>query len=355
MSLLAPTLEAFFTDRLTAQRQASPHTICAYRDTWRLLLRFACSQSGKTPSALDLADIDARVVGRFLDHLERERQNTIRTRNARLAAIHSLFRYAALRHPEHAEVIQRVLAIPHKRFDRALVDFLIREEIEALLAAPDKNTWVGRRDHALLLVAIQTGLRVSELTGLLSSDLHLGPAAHLFCRGKNRKQRSVPLTAQTVAVLKTWLRERHGEPDDVLFPTIRAQPGHRAVAAHQTHRYRRATIPLAPREADYAACPQAYLRDDPAICRGGRLRDRTLARTRRHRDHRHLPHCRPAAQGTGTGKNNPAPHRSATLSRQRQPAHLPRQAVIMPSGCHVAAENSVPAKASRGPPTRCSA
>jgi integrase/recombinase XerD len=221
MSLLAPTLEAFFTDRLTAQRQASPHTICAYRDTWRLLLRFACSQSGKTPSALDLADIDARVVGRFLDHLERERQNTIRTRNARLAAIHSLFRYAALRHPEHAEVIQRVLAIPHKRFDRALVDFLIREEIEALLAAPDKNTWVGRRDHALLLVAIQTGLRVSELTGLLSSDLHLGPAAHLFCRGKNRKQRSVPLTAQTVAVLKTWLRERHGEPDDVLFPTIR--------------------------------------------------------------------------------------------------------------------------------------
>jgi integrase/recombinase XerD len=221
MSLLAPTLEAFFTDRLATQRQASPHTVDAYRDTWRLLLRFACAETGKRASGLELDDINARIVGHFLDHLEHERHNSVRTRNARLAAIHSLFRYAALRHPEHADVIQRVLAIPLKRFDRAIVCFLTREEIDALLAAPNQNTWIGRRDHALLLVAIQTGLRVSELTGLACCDVHLATGAHLFCRGKNRKQRCVPLTTQTVTVLKMWLRERHVAANEVLFPTNR--------------------------------------------------------------------------------------------------------------------------------------
>jgi len=221
MSLLAPTLEAFFTERLLTQRQASAHTVSAYRDTFRLLLRFAAAATGKPPSQLEIDDLHARVIGRFLEDLERNRHNSVRTRNARLAAIHSLFRYAALRHPEHADVIQRVLAIPHKRFDRALVCFLTREEIEALLAAPNRDSRIGRRDHALLLVAVQTGLRVSELTGLTCADLRLGAGRHLFCRGKNRKQRCVPLTAQTVAVLKTWLAERHGEAHDVLFPTNR--------------------------------------------------------------------------------------------------------------------------------------
>jgi integrase/recombinase XerD len=221
MSLLAPTLQAFFTEWLATQRQASPHTVSAYRDTFRLLLRFAADENGKTPSRLELVDLNARVVGRFLDHLERERHNTARTRNARLAAIHALFRYAAVRHPEHAEVIQRVLVIPHKRFERALVCFLTREEVEALLAAPNRDTWVGRRDHALLLVAVQTGLRVSELIGLACADVQLGTGPHVFCRGKNRKERCVPLTPQTVAVLRTWLREREGEPTDVLFPTNR--------------------------------------------------------------------------------------------------------------------------------------
>jgi len=221
MTLLAPTLQAFFTERLQTQRQASPHTIGAYRDTMRLLLTFATEQTGKPPSRLEFSDLDAHLISAFLDYLERERQNTARTRNVRLAAIRSLFRYAALRHPEHAEVIQRVLAIPAKRFDRALVSFLTTEEVNALLAAPDRSTLTGRRDHALLLTAIQTGLRVSELTALRRHDVRLGTGAHVFCRGKNRKERCVPLTTQTVKVLTVWLRDRAGQPDDPLFPSNR--------------------------------------------------------------------------------------------------------------------------------------
>jgi integrase/recombinase XerD len=221
MSALAPTLQAFFTERLVRQRHASPHTIAAYRDSFRLLLGYAEGRLGKPPSELDVADLDSTLIGGFLDHLERQRGNSVRTRNARLAAIHSLFRFAAHRHPEHAEVIQRVLAIPPKRFDRALVTFLDGGEIDALLDAPDRTTWTGRRDHALLLVAIQTGLRASELTGLNCGDVQLGTGAHLSCHGKGRKDRITPLIVVSVAVLRTWLRERAGRPDDPLFPTIR--------------------------------------------------------------------------------------------------------------------------------------
>jgi integrase/recombinase XerD len=219
MTALAPTLQAFFTDRLARQRQASPHTMAAYRDTWRLLLGYAATQAGRQPSELDLTDLDAPLIGTFLDHLERERGNSARTRNARLAAIHSLFRYAALRHPEHAETIARVLAIPPKRFDKALVTWLTEPELAALLAAPDRSTWAGRRDHALILLAAQTGLRVSELTGLTTGDIHLGAGAHVSCTGKGRKQRITPLTASTVAVLRAWLAERGGQPEQPLFPT----------------------------------------------------------------------------------------------------------------------------------------
>jgi integrase/recombinase XerD len=218
VTALAPTLQAFFTDRLLRQRQASPHTIAAYRDTWRLLLSYASPRAGKQPSQLDLGDLDAPLIGTFLDHLERERGNSARTRNARLAAIHSLFRYAALRHPEHAEQIARVLAIPPKRHDKALVTWLTEPELAALLAAPDRSTWAGRRDHALLLLAAQTGLRISELLGLTIGDMHLGAGAHVSCTGKGRKQRITPLTAGTVAVLRTWLAERRGQPGQPLFP-----------------------------------------------------------------------------------------------------------------------------------------
>jgi len=219
MSVLAPTLQAYFTHRLIGQRQASPHTIAAYRDTLRLLLCFAAQRTGKQPSALDIDDLDAPLIGAFLDHLERERGNAARTRNARLAAIRSLFRYAALRHPEHAATITRVLAIPPKRFERALITFMTEPEIDALLAAPDRSTWTGRRDHAMLLLATQTGLRASELIGLACGDVHLGAGAHVSCQGKGRKQRVTPLTKQTVAVLRTWLAERAGPPDEPLFPT----------------------------------------------------------------------------------------------------------------------------------------
>lgn len=219
MSALAPTLEAFFTDRLLRQRQASPHTIAAYRDTFRLLLAFVHECTGTAPSSLDFEDLNAQVIGAFLTHLETVRGNSVRTRNARLAAIHSFFDFAAFAHPEHAAVIQRVLAMPLKRFERALVTFLDRPEIEALLAAPDRSTSVGRRDHALLLLAVQTGLRLSELTGLRIQDVHLGSGAHLRCYGKGRKERITPLTRQSVTILKAWLRERDGKPSDLLFPS----------------------------------------------------------------------------------------------------------------------------------------
>lgn len=237
MSALAPTLQAFFTDRLARQRQASPQTIAAYRDTWRLLLTFAAARTGTQPSMLDVADLDASLVGAFLDHLERDRGNSVRTRNARLAAIRSLFRYAALRHPEHAELIARVLAIQPKRFERSLVTFLTDQEVDALLAAPDRTTPTGRRDHALLLLAVQTGLRVSELIGLRRADVHLGTGAHVSCRGKGRKERITPLTGATVAVLRVWLVERGGGPADPLFPTRSGTPISRDAVERRLTKY----------------------------------------------------------------------------------------------------------------------
>jgi site-specific recombinase XerD len=219
MSALAPTLQAFFTDRLIRQRKASPHTIAAYRDTMRLLLSFATARLGKQPSKLEIGDLDAPLVGAFLDHIESERGNSVRTRNTRLAAIRSLFRYAAFRHPEQAAVIERVLSIPPKRFERSIVTFLNEEELDAFLEAPDQGTWTGRRDHAMLLLAAQTGLRVSELTGLRCADIHLASGAHVSCLGKGRKRRITPLTTGTVAVLRTWLAERGVNATEPLFPT----------------------------------------------------------------------------------------------------------------------------------------
>jgi integrase/recombinase XerD len=224
MSALAPTLEAYFTQRLIGQRRASPHTVAAYRDAWRLLLGFAVSRTGKQPSQLDIGDLDAPLIADFLTYLEHERGNTARTRNARLSAIRSFYRYAALRHPEHAALIARVLDIPAKRCQRTEVRHLDQPEIDALLAAPDRQTWTGRRDHALLDVAVQTGLRVSELTALRVGDVHLGVGAHVRCTGKGRKERCTPLSRFTVQSLQAWLQERGGAPGDPLFPTRRGTP-----------------------------------------------------------------------------------------------------------------------------------
>jgi len=224
VTALAPVLQAFFTDRLIAQRQVSGHTVAAYRDTFRLLLAFAQARTGTAPCDLHLDDLDAGLIGAFLEYLRNDRHNGARTRNARLAAIHSLFRYAVLRHPEHAALIQRVLAIPPARFDKTVVSYLTAGEAEALLAAPDRSRWTGRRDHALLAVAIQTGLRVSELTALTRADVHLGTGPHVRCLGKGRKERCTPLTLQVARVLRAWLGERGGVPGDPLFPTSRGQP-----------------------------------------------------------------------------------------------------------------------------------
>jgi integrase/recombinase XerD len=216
---LAPILQGFFTDRLARQKKASPNTVAAYRDTCKLLLAFTQARTGKPPSRLSLADLDATLIGAFLQHLEEQRGNGSATRNARLAAIHSLFSYAAPRAPEHAAVISQVLAIPPRRRERAIVSYLTPEETDALLAAPDRETWHGRRDHALLLLAVQTGLRVSELTGLTRQDAHLGAGPHVRCHGKGRKDRATPLTGQTVRTLRTWLAELGPVPDGPLFPT----------------------------------------------------------------------------------------------------------------------------------------
>jgi site-specific recombinase XerD len=219
MSLVAPTLESFFTDRLARQRRASPRTIGSYRDALRLLLVFVRDRTGRAPAKLDWADLDAEIISAFLDHLEAERHNSARTRNLRLTAIRSLFAYAALRHPEHAGVIQRVLAIPPKRFDKPIVSFLDAAEIDALIGAPDLARWEGRRDRALLLLGVQTGLRVSELIGLDCVDISLGTGANVRCEGKGRKLRAVPLTAPTEAVLTVWVTERAGHAHEPLFPT----------------------------------------------------------------------------------------------------------------------------------------
>ena len=214
-------LQTFFTDRLMRQRQASAHTIASYRDTFRLLFQFAQRRLKKAPSDLEIEDLDTLFIGAFLDYLEMQRGNSARTRNVRLAAIHSFFRYVALHEPQHGGLAQRVLAMPSKRYTRRPVEFLTRPEVEALLAAPDLHTWGGRRDHTLLLLDVQTGLRASELLGLRCQDIVLGSGSHVRCHGKGRKDRCTPLRKDARAALRRWLRERRGNPADLLFPNAR--------------------------------------------------------------------------------------------------------------------------------------
>lgn len=228
---VAALLERFFTQRLMQQRHASAHTIASYRDTFRLLMQFIQQRLHKAPSVLALHDVDAPLVVAFLDDLEMVRAVTARTRNLRLTAIHSFFRYIAFEAPTHAAQIQRVLAIPAKRFARTLVPFLSRQEVDALLAAPDQRIWSGRRDHALILLAVQTGLRLSELTGLRREDLHIGTGAHVRVVGKGRKERCTPLSKNTRAVLAAWLKEPLRAPDQPLFPNARGG----RLSAHGVH------------------------------------------------------------------------------------------------------------------------
>lgn len=214
-------LQAFFTDRLVREKGASPNTVAGYRDTFRLLLAFAERRLKKTPSDLWLKDLDAPLIGAFLHHLEKERGNTARSRNVRLSAIHSFYKYAARESPQHSAIIQRVIKIQTKKGDRRPIDWMNRPELSALLSSPDKTTRSGRRDHALLVLGAQTGLRCSELAGLRIQDVELGPGAYVHCIGKGRKERDTPLRSETVTVMRRWLRERGGVPSDPVFPSSR--------------------------------------------------------------------------------------------------------------------------------------
>lgn len=212
-------VQLFFTDRLQKQLGASPYTIAAYRDAFRLLLRFASERLGRAPSQLRMEDLDAPFLGKFLEHLELARGNCARTRNNRLAALHAFFQYVAVSEPALALHCQRVLAIPSKRYERRPVEFVTEDESHALATAPDSTTWIGRRDRTLLVLAVQTGLRNSEITSLRRQDVELGTGAHVRCVGKGRKMRCTPLRPDVAAALKEWLSQQGGKPEDPLFPS----------------------------------------------------------------------------------------------------------------------------------------
>jgi integrase/recombinase XerD len=255
MTSLAPVLQRFFTDRMMTQKHASQHTITAYRDALRLLLRYAQEATGTPPWKLTLHQLDAELITGFLRHLERERGNSPRTRNARLAAIRSLFRYAALHAPDDADVIQRVLAIDSSRATTTAMNWLTTEETAALANAARTGTWIGRRDHAMLLLLARTGLRVSELTGLTRSDVHLGAAAHVRCTGKGRKERCTPLDQQTAAVLHGWLAACSGTPQSPLFPSSRGGTLSRDGVAARIARYHTIASRACPSLADKTITP----------------------------------------------------------------------------------------------------
>jgi integrase/recombinase XerD len=234
---LASLLQRFFTDRLTFQLQASANTIASYRDTFRLLLRYASERQSKSPAKLRIEDLDAALISEFLTHIENVRRNSARSRNTRLAAIRSFYRYIAMNEPQYALHCQRVLAMPSKRYVRRTVDFIDRAEMKTLLATPDPSTWIGRRDKAILLLALQTGLRASELIGLNCRDIVLGTGAHIRCQGKGRKQRSTPPRRHTIKTIEAWLRERAGSGEDPAFPTIRGDRLSRDALEHVVRKY----------------------------------------------------------------------------------------------------------------------
>ena len=287
-----------------------------------------------TGTKLDLAELDAPLIGAFLDHLEADRHNSPRTRNARLAALRSFFSFAALRHPEHAALIARVLAIPTKRCDHAEVCYLVQAEADALVAAPDRRTWTGRRDHALSDVALQTGLRASELTGLRNQDVELGTGAHVQCWGKGRKQRCTPLSKQTVGVLRAWMQERQGQPSDPLFPTRRGTPLTRGAMTCLVSKHATTAQPGCPSlrtKRPTPPRPQTFLRDVTIAIRDRYDRDRPMAGTRAGRDDRSdLPARRHVHQRTRPRPHRAGEHQSRALPTLGPVVSLPGQPLIMP-------------------------
>ena len=234
---LSALVQKFFTERLYAQLEASSHTIASYRDTFRLLLTFAHEKTGKAPTVLGVYDLDADLIGTFLNDLENIRKNSARSRNTRLAAIRSFFRFVAIHEPAYLLQCQQILSMPNKRYVRRQVEFLNGQEMQALTSAPNGSTWIGRRDHAVLTLALQTGLRASELVNLCCGDVVLDTGAHVRCEGKGRKRRATPLKRETVTVLKNWLKERRGSAHDPLFPTLRGDPMSRDALEHLVKRH----------------------------------------------------------------------------------------------------------------------
>jgi integrase/recombinase XerD len=277
MSLLAPTMQAFFTERLITQRDSSPNTVASYRDAFRLLLDFASQRTGKQPYRLDIDDLDAPLIGSFLNHLEHERGNSPRTRNNRLAAIHAFCRYAALRHPEHLATLGRVIAIPTKRYEQNTVSYLDLDEIKALLHAPDRSSWLGRRDHALMLLAILTGVRVTELLTLTVGHVSLATGAHIKVTGKGRKRRTINLTPEAVAVLRGWLKERQGQPEDPVFPTRRGTPLSRDAVELLVAKHAAAAAGDCPSIADKRVTPHTLRHTNAMLLRAGNIDIATIA------------------------------------------------------------------------------
>ena len=278
---LPALLQSFFTTRLMTQRKVSPHTIASYRDTFRLLLQFAQKRLRKAPSQLGLDDLDASLVGAFLEDLENRRHNGARSRNLRLTAIRSFFRYASLEAPAQSGIIQRVLAIPNQRQRRALVGFLTRPEIEALLAAPNRTTWLGRRDHAFLITAVQTGLRLSEMTALRHEDVSLGAGAHVRCRGKGRKERCTPLAKPTVAVLQSLdsgARQRRFQNAVSQHPRRTFERRWRSALAGTPRGAGAEELRFAAQETSFTTCPAPRRRHGAATGRRGSSGDCALAR-----------------------------------------------------------------------------
>jgi integrase/recombinase XerD len=301
-------LQGFFTERLVRQLQASPQTISAYRDTIKLLVMFAAQKTRKAPSRLTIDDLDAQAIGSFLSYLDNERHNGTATHNARLAAIHSFYRYALPLIPDRAHTASQVLAIPQRRHDRAIVSFLTSSETDALLAAPDRTTWYGRRDHALLLTTVQTGLRVSEVTGLTIGDITITtPGAAVHTTGKGRKERATPLTRQTAAVLRAWLPEVGTAPGDPVFPTRNsAVCRRRSTSRRQTRHHRRPQLPVDQHQARHPTHPEAHRGDDAAARRRRHLRHRPMAGPPKSSDHPHLPACRHGHQRASSGPGSRA-------------------------------------------------
>jgi integrase/recombinase XerD len=326
VSARAACLQAWFTDRLIRERNASPHTIASYRDTIRLLLTYASQRLGVEPSRLDLGQLNAPLIGAFLDHLETDRGCSARTRNTRLAAIRTFNRYCLLRHPEHAATIERVLQIGAKRYERALVTYLTEPELDALIDAPDRSSWTGRRDHAIITLLAQTGLRASELTGLACGEIHLGTGAHVATTGKGRKRRITPLTKDTAALLRAWLDERGGSPAEPLFPTSTGKPLTRKALARRITKHATRAAEQCPSVAAKTITPHVLRHTAAMRLLHADVDTTVIALWLGHeqgRNHADVPPRRPRGQRTSAGPHQAVEQQTRAVPPARRAPPIP--------------------------------